>query len=977
MKRLIYLGLLLAALSGADASHDWDGSPTLPVHRIPLMDENGAQILAGSEAAMPISTRKTCIQCHDYDAIAQGWHFSASGDVAGCATEPWVLVDEKSGTQIPLSKRGAKGCWSPQDLGMSDWDVVKQFGRHMPGGGPGEGEHAPPDPEARWTVSGDLEINCFACHNTGPHQDMTEWVKQIARENFRWAGTAAACLGSVEGVASRLPATWNPSDGVDPDDLVWRVPPSVTYHATLFDHKNRALLDLGKPTDARCLQCHAVTRVGETKHHVTGDVHSDSGMSCVSCHRNGIDHKIDRGIDGRHSCRGCHMGATHGDTPAGTYGAPVPAHKGLPPVHLDKLACTTCHSGIAIDHGPAVVRTSCINRLGIHGRAQWMTEAPLVVEPVFMKDGDGRIAPHRMLWPAFWARRQGDDLAPIKAETVMEMGGDILDPAMAVARILALLSRIKDGDGNPYGQPVFVSQGALYQADVDGGLDRMTYDGPPPPASLTFGYMINGTLQPMAELYDATDINAFYYQDESRQAHVINLLAALRELAPEGADPAWILQGKRHMVKDATYEPVPPEELAALREAAAKAKVEVDALAAKLDVAAEVDGTKQKFYRKSDKTELKASKSKTPELYKLKLLMKAQGKAEAALNELEIIGDKAYRNTFQKNTSRYPVIEEFAAAGTNGSAWVWIKDDKVLPLIPVAISDLIADTSGSDTTVLTEPQVGMVLARLGERAVYVSGGKLFSRQDDGTLAASDHPRAAPVAWPIGHDVRPAAQSLGAAACSECHSAEAPFLFAEVTAQGPLTSEQVAAAAMVSFMGLDGGFNRLFGLSFMVRPLFKAGMLGLALIAALVLLAWLLAGIRSWSLQSDHPALERTALLGGFLSTVLLALTGFGGMLQGHLGGYPLLTHTAAGALFALCLAVLALLKARHHLTPTVQSACFWLLLVCAVVLILTVLVAMVPLLDTHAQHGALALHTLAAVVFVAALALYAFMARRS
>jgi hypothetical protein len=940
------------------------------------MDESGAQILAGSEAAMPVSTRTTCIQCHDYKAIAKGWHFSARAGLDGRATEPWVLIDEKSGTQIPLSRRGADGCWTPALLGLSDWDFAKQFGRHMPGGGPGKGEHASPDPDARWTVSGDLEINCFACHNTAPHQDMTEWVKQIARENFRWAATAAACLGQVEGLASRLPATWNPSDGVDPDDLVYRVPPSVTYDPTLLDHKNRALLDLGKPTDARCLQCHAVAEVGKAKHHVTGDVHSTAGMNCVSCHRNGIDHNIDRGADGPYSCRGCHMGGEHGDTAAGTYGSPVPAHKGLPPLHLEKLACTACHSGIAIDKTPAVVRTSRINRLGIHGRAQWMTEAPLVIEPVFMKDGEGRIAPHRMMWPAFWARRQGDDLVPIEGDTILEMGGDILDPAMAVARILSTLSRIKDGNGNPYGQPVFVNKGAVYQATADGGLDRVEHYGPKPLTGLTFGFIIDGGLQPIAEAYDAADANAFYYQDESRQAHVINVLAALRELAPEGAYPAWLLQGKRHKLVDATYEPIPPEQLAQLRAEAAKAKVDVDALAAQLNVAVEVDGTKQKFYRKSDKVELKASKSKTPKLYKLKLLMKKQGKAEAKLSELEIIGDKAYRNTFQKNTSRYPVIEDVTAGATNGSAWVWIKNDTVLPLIPASISDLIAQTAGSDMTVLTEQQVAMALEVFGDDAVYVSGGKVFSRTADGALAASDHPRAEPVAWPIGHDVRPAAQSLGAKKCNECHSVDSPFFFSTVTAQGPLLSDQAATAAMVDFMGLDAGFNKLFGLSFMVRPLFKLGMLGLALIVLLVLVAWLLSGVLTLSRKTELPLLEKAATLGGCLSAVFLALTGGWGALQSPLSGYPLLSHTAAGALFALCLAVLALFKAKQHLAPTIQSACFWLLQLCGVVLILSVLIAMIPLLGTHAQHSAVTLHRLTAIVFVVALALYAFVARK-
>ena len=31
--------------------------------------------------------------------------------------------------------------------------------------------------------------------------------------------------------------------------------------------------------------------------------------------------------------------------PYGRMGAPEPIHKGLPPVHLEKLSCTACHSG--------------------------------------------------------------------------------------------------------------------------------------------------------------------------------------------------------------------------------------------------------------------------------------------------------------------------------------------------------------------------------------------------------------------------------------------------------------------------------------------------------------------------------------------------------------------------------------------------------------------------------------------------------
>ena len=141
-------------------------------------------------------------------AIQTGWHFSSEGDLEGRATEPWVMVDEKSGTHVAdFSPCGAAGTWAPEHLGMVGLGLHQAVrASHAWRRGPGEGERAAADPDSRWTVSGDLEINCFVCHNTGPHQDMTEWVKQIARENFRWAATAAACLGEVSGMA-RAPAS--------------------------------------------------------------------------------------------------------------------------------------------------------------------------------------------------------------------------------------------------------------------------------------------------------------------------------------------------------------------------------------------------------------------------------------------------------------------------------------------------------------------------------------------------------------------------------------------------------------------------------------------------------------------------------------------------------------------------------------------------------------------------------------------------
>ena len=117
--------------------------------------------------------------------------------------------------------------------------------------------------------------------------------------------------------------------------------------------------------------------------------------------------------------------------------------------------------------------------------------------------------------------------------------------------------------------------------------------------------------------------------------------------------------------------------------------------------------------------------------------------------------------------------------------------------------------------------------------------KLFTRQDDGALAAADHPAAEPVSWALGHDVRPAVQSLGGRACTDCHAQDAPFFFAQVTPQGPPLTQAVESRPMHAFMALDGNFQKLFGLTFEFRPVFKIVMLVASGFVLLVLLLFAL------------------------------------------------------------------------------------------------------------------------------------------
>ena len=368
----IVLTLFCATALTASASH-FDGSRTLPVHRIALSDEEGQKIVSTVPDTMPFSAKMTCGACHDYEAIHSGTHFGGIGQ--GRATEPWIVVDENSGTQVPADR-----------LHLSAWEFTKRFGSHLPGGGVSDPADKLTDPDARWDVSGGLEINCLACHNNSHRQDMTEWAKQIGRENFRWAATAASGIGEVGGMAARLPDWWNVYTGANPDDSVFAVPPSVDYDPSFFDSKHRMWFDIGKPQDGSCLHCHSFHPVGAQRMEVPGDVHAAAGLSCVDCHRNGEDHEMLRGTTDAMSCESCH-------TQTGQHGAPIAAHKGLPPVHFEKMTCTACHSGSA---SLQAVRTSRANRLGIYGRAQWSTESPFIVEPVFVRNDesvevDGRI----------------------------------------------------------------------------------------------------------------------------------------------------------------------------------------------------------------------------------------------------------------------------------------------------------------------------------------------------------------------------------------------------------------------------------------------------------------------------------------------------------------------------------------------------------------------------------------------------------
>lgn len=375
------------------------------VHHVELKDARGAAIDPTAAGAAPYSPAMTCVKCHDVPSIGHGYHFNAASSPpppAGRSGEPWWLVDRRAGTQIPLSYRGFPGSWSPDALGLTHFDIARRFGAFLPGGAVGRPAD---DAPTRFRLAGELDIDCLICHAApGSGYSHERHAREVERENFAWAPAVAIGLAQVDGEVAKL------KDDADAAAL-----PQGRYDPRRFDVDGKVFLDLvRRPANDACYRCHT-TRPGPDESGSAwlhdGDVHLRAGLLCVDCHRNGIDHHTVRGFAGEVvpggaraadlTCRGCHY-----DT--GRLGAPLPRHQGLPPLHLDALACTVCHSGPVPTTLAARVRTSQAHGLVIPSQTRAAGDPPEIVEPVYRRDAQGVIHPQRVAWPAFFGWQAAD-----------------------------------------------------------------------------------------------------------------------------------------------------------------------------------------------------------------------------------------------------------------------------------------------------------------------------------------------------------------------------------------------------------------------------------------------------------------------------------------------------------------------------------------------------------------------------------------
>jgi hypothetical protein len=160
-------------------------------------------------------------------------------------------------------------------------------------------------------------------------------------------------------------------------------------------------------------------------------------------------------------------------------GAPHPEHAGIPPIHFARLTCTACHSGPLPAAGTRQLKNGMTHGLGEYNVNKAAQVLPHIYYPVFARQDDGKIAPNRLIWPAFWGRLRRGSVEPIHPEQVKKalLKGKIDAPLAADgswpgadAHWVEQVLRILDEDAPAEGPAVYIAGGELHRLDGAGRL---------------------------------------------------------------------------------------------------------------------------------------------------------------------------------------------------------------------------------------------------------------------------------------------------------------------------------------------------------------------------------------------------------------------------------------------------------------------------------------------------------------------------
>lgn len=279
----------LAAPAAAPAAQ---ASPLHPVFA--FLDANETNVLTSN---LPVSTMKTCGQCHDTEYIA-GHSFHSDLGLSDF-TDPVSVENGRAWDQ----SNGLYGKWNPltyrylsadgdtrTDLTPAAW--LQTFAPRIVGGGPALGISSD---------SGVVEMNCFLCHLTSPNNDAR--IQTIQSGQFGWANTATL-LGS--GVVDLRGESWLwnnaafDEDGELKEGFIAIQDPSnencAQCHGVVHTDKETPLVvticslenyqtaTTGQTISAQKISVSGVNLSGKDELARSWDIHAERGLGCTDCH---------------------------------------------------------------------------------------------------------------------------------------------------------------------------------------------------------------------------------------------------------------------------------------------------------------------------------------------------------------------------------------------------------------------------------------------------------------------------------------------------------------------------------------------------------------------------------------------------------------------------------------------------------------------------------------------------------------------
>ena len=293
-----------------------------PLHpTFALLDKEGTNVL---ESNKPVSTMKTCGECHDTEFIQSHAFHSDLGlsdykENGGYNASPGTFGKWDPLTYRFLSRQGDERL----DLGTPAWLML--YGDRIVGGGPATTsrsgdplqtvDRSLDNPEATvladdgslqswdWESSGTMEMNCFLCHLESPNLQTRKDLISAGAFDYAAMGTLDG-TGIVVRSAQDGGVYWNPeafdADKILKEDYVKIQDPTnancAACHGEVHPQSEEPLTvsagDLDFPQTATTGQVIAAQKISDSGVNLSGkdqlnrswDIHAERQLQCTDCH---------------------------------------------------------------------------------------------------------------------------------------------------------------------------------------------------------------------------------------------------------------------------------------------------------------------------------------------------------------------------------------------------------------------------------------------------------------------------------------------------------------------------------------------------------------------------------------------------------------------------------------------------------------------------------------------------------------------